>query len=242
MFGASPIAIFLERHIALLKPSPRLGQEHEVMGQYTEVAFSFTRGVRSAAQRTAQSAFVTRERRFHLPALAEHTTVLRSLRLLPKSLHHLTTVLRLRPLAALAPTVQGNQRRPDLKLLAAITMMGFTVEGGIGQQAVPVHGQGRLGHDRTQLRRIVGRAGGHRSPGNEVTGGIHGDGELGPEPRGVATPGPLEKVSRGVTALQARAVDGDRRRFTDQAAFDCGRGGTMEEANNLPFFSSRWAA
>jgi hypothetical protein len=58
----------------------------------------------------------------------------------------------------------------------------------------------------------------------------------------VAAPGALEEVSRGVTALKARAIDGDRRRFADQAAIDCGRGGTVEEADDLPFFSSRWAA
>jgi hypothetical protein len=45
-----------------------------------------------------------------------------------------------------------------------------------------------------------------------------------------------------VTALQARAVDGSRRRVADQAAVGCGRGGTEEEADDLPFFSSRWAA
>jgi len=233
---------FFKRQHALLKPLSHLRQEHEVMGQHTEVAFSFTRGVRSAAQRTAQPTLVTRECRLHLPTLAEHTTVSRSLRLLPKSLHHLTTVLRLRPLAALAPTVQGNHRRADLQVLAAITMMGLTVEGGVGQQTIPVHDQGRLGHDRTQLRRIVGRAGGHRGPGDEVAGGIDRDRELGPEPRGVPASGSLEEVSRGVTTFETGTVNGDRRRFADQAAVDCGRGGTMEKANDLPFFSSRWAA
>lgn len=212
------------------------------MGQHTEVAFSFPRGVRSAAQRTAQPTLVSREGGLHLPTLAEHSTVSRALRLLPKPLHHLSTVLRLRPLAPLATSVQGNHRRPDLQILAAIPMMGLTVEGGIGQQAVPIHDQGRLGHDRTQLRRIVGRASGDRGSSNEVTGSIDRDRELGPEPRRVAASGSLEEVSRGVTAFETCAVDGDRWNFSDQTAIDCGRGGTVEEANDLPFFSSRWAA
>ena len=212
------------------------------MRQYPEVAFAFSRSVRTAAQRTAQPTFVTRERRFRLPPLTEHPLVTRALRLLAKSLHHLPSIVGLGPLAALAPTVQRNHRRPDLQVLAAIPVVSFAVERRIGQHAVPVHSQGRLGQDRTQLRRIVGRTGGHRGPGDEVTGGIDRDGELGPEPCGVAVAGSLEEVSRGVTAFETGAINGGRWRGADQTALDCGRGRPVEEADNLPFFRSRLAA
>ena len=121
-------------------------------------------------------------------------------------------------------------------------MVSFTVESRIGQHAVPVHSQGRLSHDWTELRRIVGRAGSHCGPGDEVTGRIDRDCELGPEPRGVATPGSLEEVTRSMTAFEAGAVDGRGRCWADQAAVGCGRGGTVEEADDLPFFRSRLAA
>jgi hypothetical protein len=212
------------------------------MCQHAEIAFTFSRSVRTAGQRTPQPTLVTGKRRLRLPTLTEHPTVTRTLRLIAKPLHHLSSIACLGPLAALATTVQRNHGRPDRKVLAAIPMVSLAVESRVSQDAVPVHGQGRLSHDPTQLWRIVGRAGGHRGPGDEVACDVDRDGELGPEPRGVAASGSREEVSRGVTALQARAVDGSRRRVADQAAVGCGRGGSEEEADNLPFFSSRWAA
>jgi hypothetical protein len=212
------------------------------VGEHTEVAFSLSRGIRPTTQRTAKPSFVTRDCRLHLPSLTVDPTMPRTLRLLAESFHHLSSIRGLRPLAALASTVQRDHRRADFEVLAAIPVVRFAIEGGIGQHAVPGHGQRRLSHDRTQLWRIVGRTGGHRGSGDEVTGGIDRDGELGPETRSVAASGPLEEVSRGVAAFEARAVHGGRRRWADQAAVGCGRGGTVEEANDLPFLSSRWAA
>jgi hypothetical protein len=121
-------------------------------------------------------------------------------------------------------------------------MVALAVEGRIGQDAVPGQSQRRLGHDLRQLRRIIGGAGRDRGPGDEVTGGIDRDGQLGPESGSVATSGSLEEVARGVAAFQAGAINSGGRSRADQAAPSCARSGPVKEADNLPFFKSLWAA
>lgn len=72
--------------------------------------------------------------------------------------------------------------------------------------------------------------------------GVADDGELGPQPGAVFTAGALKEVLGGVAALQAGGVDGGLRLRADQAALLGARGGLEEEADDLPFFSSRPAA
>jgi hypothetical protein len=119
-------------------------------------------------------------------------------------------------------------------------VVGLAVERSVGEHPIPVDGQGGLGHDRAELGGVVGRAGGHGGPGQEVAVGITGDGELGPGD--VLGPRPAGEVPGRVPALQPGGIDRCRRLVRDQPAVGCGRGGAEEEDDELPFFKSRWLA
>lgn len=183
-----------------------------------------------------------REGGLHLPSLAEHPAVAAAFGLLAEPLDHLPPVPSLGPLAAMPPGIQRDYGGPDPEAFAAIAVMTFTIERGVGQHPIPGDGQRGLGHDRAQLRGIVGRAGGHGGPGEEVAPRIAGDGQLGPQPGGVLASGSLEEVARGASALQSGPIDRRCRRIGDQAAVLCGRGGTQKEDDVGPPFSSRCSA
>jgi hypothetical protein len=146
------------------------------MGKHPESTLSLPRSIGPTTEGTSQSSLVPREGRLGLPSLTEYPTVLASLGLLAEPLDHLPPVLGLGPLAALTAAVQGNYGGPHPEFLAAMAVMLFAVECGVGQHSVPDHSQGCLDHDRTQLRGIVGRAGGDRGPSEEVAFRIAGDG------------------------------------------------------------------
>ncbi len=172
------------------------------MSEDPETTLLLAGGIGPAPERTPQPAFVPAERGFRLPPLAIHPAVAGTPRLLPEPLDHLPSVLGLGPLPALPATVQRDDGRPDPEILAAVPVVGFAVERRIGQNPVPGDDQGCLGHRRAELRGIVTRAGGDSGPGEEVTGGIAGNGEFGPEPGGLFPPRSLEEVPGCVTALQ----------------------------------------
>jgi len=177
-----------------------------------------------------------------LPPLSEHPPVPAPLGLLAEPLDHLPPIPGLGPLAPVPPAIQWDHGGPHPEVFAAIPVMVLTVERGVGQHPVPGDGQGRLGHDRTQLWGVVGRAGGDGGPGEEVALGIAGDGELGPQPRGVLASGSLEEVTRGVSALQSGPIDRCCWRIGDQATVLCGRSGTQKEDDIGPPFKSRCSA
>lgn len=130
-----------------------------------------------------------------LPPLAEHPAVPTPPGLLAEPLDHLPPVRGLGPLAAVPPAIQGDHGGPHPEVFAAVPVVLLAVERGVGQHPIPGDGQGRLSHDRTQLRGIVGRAGGDGGPGEEVARGVARDGELGPQPRRVLASGSLEEVA-----------------------------------------------
>lgn len=165
-----------------------------------------------------------------------------SLRLLPEPLDHLPSELGLRPLPALTAAVERDDGGPHPEFRPGVPVVLLGIERGVRQDPVPGRHQRGLGHDRAELRGVVGRAGGDGRPGEEVAGSVTRDGQLGPQPGRVLLAGPLEEVAGRVAALQAGAINGDRRLVADQAAVGCGRGGADEEDDDLPFLSSRPAA
>ena len=120
--------------------------------------------------------------------------------------------------------------------------MLFAVEGGIAEDTIPAHNERGLVESRDKLRGIVTRAGADSGRRKEMTAGITDDGEFGPQPGAVLAAGPLEEVLRGVAAFQAGGVNGRFGLFANQAALLGAHGGLEEEADDLPFFSSRRAA
>jgi hypothetical protein len=218
------------------------GQEHEVVGKDPKLALPLPTRVRPPAEGTPQSALVSAKRRFGLPPLTVHPMVPASRRLLPEPLDHLPPVLGLRPLPALPAGVQGDHGGPHPEVLPGVPVVRLGIERGVGQDAIPGHGQGRLGEDPGELGGIVGRAGGGGRPGEEVAPGVTRDGQLGPQPGRVLPAGSLEEIPGRMPAFQAGAIDRGGRLRADQAAVGCGRSGPEEEDDDLPFFSSRAAA
>jgi hypothetical protein len=212
------------------------------MGQHPKLALPLSGFIGSGTEGAPESPLVPAEGGFGLPPLAVHPPVTTALRLLAEPLDHLPAVRGLRPLPASAPAVQGDDGGPDPEFLPGVGVVGLGVERRVGQHSVPGDHQRRLGHDRGELRGVVGRAGADTRPGEEVGLGIDGDGELGPQPGRVLTPGPFEVVAGGMPALQPGAVHRGRRVVADQAAVGCGRGGAGEEDDGLPFLSSLPAA
>lgn len=212
------------------------------MSQDTKLALPLPGRIRPGTEGTAQPPLVPAEGGFGLPPLAVHPLVPAPLGLLAEPLDHLPPICGFRPLPALPARVERDHGGPDIEFLPGIPVVILGIERGVGQHPVPGDDQGRLGQDRGELRGVVGRAGGDRRPGEEVAPGVAGDGELGPQPGRVLLAGPLEEVPGRVPALQPGAIDGGGRLLADQAAVGCGRGGPEEEADDLPFFSSRAAA
>lgn len=182
------------------------------------------------------------ERGLRLPSLAEHPPVPAPLGLLAEPFDHLPPVPGLGPLAPVPPAVQRDHGGPHPEVFAAVPVVVLAVERGVGEHPVPGDAQGRLSHDRTQLRGVVGRPGGDRGPGEEVALGIARDGELGPQPGRVLPSGSFEEVARGVPALQTGAIDGCGWGSGDQTAIPCERSGAQKEDDVGPPFSSRCSA
>src|SRR5262249_22102574 len=116
--------------LALLKPcSCHSGQEHEVMGEHTEVTLPLARRVGARPQGRPQPPLVppegaSRLRRLAVPPLGEAPP-------------HLPAIFRLGPLPPGAAAVQRDHRRADQPLLAAEPMVVLGVIGGVGQHPVP---------------------------------------------------------------------------------------------------------
>jgi hypothetical protein len=212
------------------------------MGQHPEAALPLAGRIGPPAEGTPEPPLVPAERGLGLPPLAVHPPVPAPLRLLAEPLDHLPPVLGLGPLAAPVAAVERDDGGPHPEVLPAVPVVLLGIERGVGQHPVPGDGQRRLGHDGLELRGVVGRAGRDAGPGEEVAVRIDGDGDLGPQPRGVLAAGSLEEVAGGVAALQPGGIDSRGRPVADQAAVGCGRGGAVEEDDELPFLSSRfWA-
>ena len=217
-------------------------EEHEVVGQHTQLALTLAGGIRPTPEGAAEASLVPGEGTLGLPPLAVYPLVPAPLRLLAEPLDHLPAVRSLRPPPPLPAAVQRDHGGPDPEFLPGVGVVGLGVERRVGQHPVPGDRQGRLGHDRCELRGVVGRAGADTRPGEEVALGIDRDGELGPQAGRVFLTGPLEEVARRVPALQPRSIDGGGRPVADQAAAGCGRGGADKEDDGLPLLSSREAA
>jgi hypothetical protein len=154
---------------------------------------------------------------------------------------HLAAVLGLRSRRA-AAAIQRDDGRADAEAFAAQAMVGFAVVGAVGEQAVREHGQRRLLQGRLELRAVVAGAAADRGGGEKVAGRVADDGELGPEGRGIALPAAQREVARDAAAVEAGGVEGGLGLRADQAAFDCGRGGPVQEDDEVPLFKSRCSA
>ena len=204
------------------------------MGQHAEIALALARCIGSTAQRGAEQTLMPREGAFRLPALAILPPVEPSF--------HLPSVLRPRPLAALAATVDRDDSRAHPQIFATQAMMLFAIEGGVAEDAVPTNEHACLFQSRGELGGIIARtrADGRRRP--EVAGGVADDGELRPRAGRAFLAGSNEEVTGGVATVQARGINGCFGPLVDQAALLRAHGGHDEEESGLPFFKSRCSA
>jgi hypothetical protein len=211
------------------------------VGQHAEVALTRTAVVGTPGHGAAEPALVSAERALDLPPLAEHALVPGARRPGPESAGHLGTIPPAR-LALMTARVNRDHAGPDAEHLTREPVVGFGVERGIGQHPVPGQTQRRQEQDRRELWGIVGRAGGHRGPSEEVGMGVGRDGELGPRAGRVFALGPGDEVPRRVPAIQPGCIDGDGWDVRDQARIDSGRDGPFEEVEEDPPFRSRASA
>jgi len=211
------------------------------VSQHAEVALTLAAVVGAPVNRATEPALVTGEGALDLPPLSEHATGAASLGLRAEPPGHLAAVF---PVGGhiVAAGVNRDDGGSDAQLLAGEPVMGFGVEGRIGQHSVPGQAQGRQEQDRGELRGIVGRPGGDRGPGEEVGVRVGRDGELGPRASRVLALGAGDEVPRRVPAIQPGRIDGDGRLVRDQAALGRGYDGAAEEVEERPPFNSRPSA
>ena len=212
------------------------------MSKHPQVTFALTRCIGLAPQGRAEQTLVPREGTLRLPTLPVHPPVPAAPWLLAEPLHHLPTVAALGPLPPPLPPVQRDHRRADAQILPAKAVALLTVECRVAEHPVVTDRQGSLGHDRAELRRVVGGAEADPRRREEVAGRLAGDRQLRPQAGVVPAVSTLEEVTGGVPALQAGGIDGGRRPGADQAVRLCVRGGAVEEQDEFPFFKSRLAA
>jgi hypothetical protein len=212
------------------------------VSEHTEVAFASARLVRLPAQRRTQNSLVAGENALCLPPLPVDALMLAALGLLAKPLHHLPTVVTLRPLPSLTAAVDGDDRGADALVLAAVAVVLLTIEGRVRQHTVVADNQRRLRHRRAELGCVVGRSKADGGRREEMAPRLAGDGQLGPQPGVMLAAYAFEEISGRVPAFHAGGIDGSGRLGADQATLLCARGGLGEEQDELPLFSSRLAA
>jgi len=212
------------------------------MGEHAQVTLALARRIRLAPQGRAEQPLVPREGALRLPALPVDAPVPAAPWLLAEAPDHLAAVARLGPLAPAVAPVQRDHRRADAQILPAKAVALLTVECRVAEHPVVTDRQGSLGHDRAELRRVVGGAEADPRRREEVAGRLAGDRQLRPQAGVVPAVSTLEEVTGGVPALQAGGIDGGRRPGADQAVRLCVRGGAVEEQDEFPFFKSRLAA
>lgn len=211
------------------------------MGQDAEVAFAFAAVVGPPGHGTAEPALVPGEGALGLPPLAEHALVSVARLALAEVTGHLAAVRAAR-FALVAARVDRDHARADPQIRSSEPVMLLGVECGIGQHPVPGDAQSGQQQNGCELRGVVGRADRDGGPGDEVRVGIDGGGQLGPGARGVLALGSGDEVARGVPAVQAGGIDGDRGCLGDQFGLERGRDGALEEVDEDPPFSSRPSA
>ena len=212
------------------------------MSKHPQVALALAGVLGLASQGRPQQPLMPRKGALRLPALPVDPPVPTATPLLAEAFDHLPPVTCLRPLAAAVAAVKRDDRGADAKVLPGQAVVVLTIEGGVAQDAVPADNQRCLLQDRAELWGIVTGANRDGSPGEEVAAGVTGDGELDPGLSTVRGARADKEVTGGVTALQAGGIDGRLGHRPDQAAFLGARSSLEEEQDELPFFSSRFAA
>ena len=191
--------------------------------------------------RAAEPALVSTEGDLDLPPLAEHALMPGARRPGSEPARHLGTVPPAR-FAVVTARVDRDHAGADAEGLTGEPVVRFGIERGIGQHPVPGEAQGGQEQDQRELRGIVGRAGGHRGPGEEVGMRVGRNRQLGPGAGRVFALGSGDEVPRRVPAIQPGGSDGDGRLLGDQAALGSRRDGPFEEVEEDPPFRSRASA
>src|SRR5262249_58420191 len=120
-------------------------EDHEVAGEYAEVARALARRLRLGAQRRAQPPLVSRDGALRLPALPVDAPVPAAPRLLAEAPDHLPPVARLGPPPPAAAAVERDHRGADAEGFAAVAGGLLAVEGGVRPHPVGAERPRRLG-------------------------------------------------------------------------------------------------
>jgi len=196
-------------------------------------------------QRRAQQPLVPREPALDLPPLPVDAAVLGPAGPAAEPPHHLPPVLRLRPLPARVPPVQGEDRRADPQPLSSQGVVVLGIKGAVAQERVHRTAAAGGARRRLELGRILTRAAGDVRRQEQVAAGLQDRGQLGPGalPPPLAGPlGPPGEVAADVPRLVPGGVDGRLGPGRDQAARPRLGDGLPQEGIDPLFSSSRTAA
>lgn len=119
------------------------------MGQDAQIALALLGGEGTGSQERSQASLVSREGALDLPALAERVS--------RETFLHFAPARARRPFARPA-RLQRDDRAANAQGFAAKDMMRLAVVGGVRHHATPVHQRIGFAHDRSKLRRVIGRA------------------------------------------------------------------------------------
>jgi hypothetical protein len=123
---------------------------------------------------------------------------------------HLSSVLRLWPLAAMGARVQRNERQAHPQHFARIGMIVLAIKAGIAQTRIDVHEPRRLLEQRAPETALVARPTSDASGNQQVGLDVAADSEFSPVP---LTNAPLSNARlvmfAGVAFFKSRGIDRD---------------------------------
>jgi len=205
------------------------------VSQNSQMTFTILGRLGPGPQGRAEQTLVSRNRALDLPAVLVETVV--------KTPFHLSAVFGRGPFVSAAPGVQRDQRGADTKLLSTQAVIMLTIVSGIGNEPIKAHIACRLDHRLSELGRVVGGTPSHDDSGNQMGLAVTDDGQLWP-----ATPAELlvalavNVVGAGVSALQARGVDGPLGTLVYQTKGAGALENCSKQLVKSPFFRRRFSA
>ena len=196
------------------------------------MAFPFTRVIAASSQRGAKPAFESRENALGLPAVSVLAAV--------EPTHHLSSVKLLGPFPR-AASIQSDHGRADAQPLAGHLMIGLGVIPAVSQHPVDIQVPTGLKHRRPEQGRVVRRPDSRDGGGNQMSGGMTDDRELGMLAVSIASVSVTEPSGVVCRTDRGREAGGIDRRFgllLDQARFVSILEDRSEQEFKTPFFAS----
>ena len=206
------------------------------MNEYSQQHLALPRALTASAECRAQDALVLGKGAFHMAPLA--------IQLTGEATFHLQPVTPLGPLPMVPSGVQGDDRGANPQLFPTETMKGFTVIGGIGEEAIPLQKRGGLPYRRLKVGGIVAGTSPHHRTNPQVGFAVTDNGQFDPKslgkPPGIGSM--VQVVKAGVSRFEARGIYDALQVGGDQAALLGEGNNASQDVFKSPFFTRRASA